>query len=71
MTTQEDALLPRDDKGHFVPLSCPRANCGNGRLHHEGQGYWRCDGLADPGSPDKPLEACTYIHVDGEPYDAK
>ena len=59
---------PYDDKGRKVPMSCPRDNCGGGKLQFEGDRLWRCDGLADPGSTDKPLEACSFIHIDGEAY---
>lgn len=60
---------PRDNLGRYVPLDCPRENCGCGRLHYDRDGIWACDGLADPGSPEKPLEACTFIHIDGEAYE--
>jgi len=56
---------PFDDKGRFVPLRCE--NCGCGELRDQGDGSWQCDGLADPGHPDKELEACTHTHYDGEP----
>jgi hypothetical protein len=71
MTPLSPKSAPRDDKGHFVPLDCPRENCGTGRLQYDGDGIWRCDGLADPGTTDKPLEACTYGHIDGEAYDPR
>ena len=58
----------RDHRGHFVRVDCPE--CGNGRLQNEGNGYWRCDGLADPGHPNKPLEACSFTHMDGKLYTA-
>jgi hypothetical protein len=61
-------VQPYDNRGRKVPLACPRENCGAGKLQYEGDGYWRCDGLADPGSDDKPLEACTYVHQDGTEY---
>jgi len=54
---------PRDAKGRLVSRECPR--CGNGTLQFEGLGVWRCDGLSDPESSEKPLEACTYSHEDG------
>lgn len=59
---------PYDDRGHFVPLSCPV--CGNGvlRLEHVPSGSWECDGLADPGSTDLELEPCIYGHFDGDPW---
>ena len=59
--------LPHDDKGQFVPLACPLPECGGGMLRHQGGGEWECDGLIDPGHPDKPLEACWYFHLDGKP----
>lgn len=55
---------PFDAKGRYVPLNCPE--CGNGTLRHQGGGSWSCDGLADPEHPDKPLEACTYSHENGD-----
>lgn len=39
-------------------FDCPE--CGNGKLKPEQGGGWRCDGLADPGHADLPLEACEY-----------
>lgn len=62
-------MNPRDNKGHFVPLLCPAPNCGSGKLQYEGNGVWRCDGLAEPERDDQPLFACPYAHFDGEPYD--
>lgn len=59
---------PRDDKGHFIPLDCPRWQCGCGKLRHEGRGYWKCDGLADPEDVNKPLVECSFSHFDGDPY---
>jgi hypothetical protein len=58
---------PRDDKGHFVPLACPR--CGDGILQYDGGSLFLCNGLIDPGSTDKELEACPFWHWDGEAYD--
>jgi hypothetical protein len=58
-------VAPRDDLGHFVGKECPE--CGNGKLVYEGNGHWRCDGLADPEDENKPLDACTYQHDDGDP----
>lgn len=57
---------PRDEKGRFVPLDCPVRECGGGRLVHDGGPEWRCDGLVDPGHPDRELQACSHYHVDGE-----
>lgn len=54
---------PYDHRGRRVARDC--VHCGNGRLQWEGAGWWRCDGLADPGRDDLPLEACTYQHQDG------
>lgn len=59
---------PRDNRGHFVPLSCPYFGC-SGRLVYEGRGIWRCDGLIDPEDENKELEACGFFHVDGEFYE--
>jgi len=58
-------VAPRDDLGHFVGKECPE--CGNGKLVYEGNGHWRCDGLADPEDDNKPLDACAYQHDDGDP----
>lgn len=59
---------PRNDRGHFVPMGCPRANCGGGKLVRDVERWWVCDGLADPGHPDQPLEPCTFSHRDGDRY---
>jgi len=56
---------PFDDKGRFVSRICPRCDCGT--LQPEGDSEWVCDGLADPGHPNQPLEACTYTHQDRTP----
>ena len=61
---------PRDDKGRFVPLDCPNPLC-SGRLqqdHEFGREVWTCDGLVDPEDDNKELEACTFAHVPGDPY---
>lgn len=63
---------PIDDKGRFVPLTCPDINCG-GELRLEadpmtGALVWRCDGLIDPCDDNKPLEACSFTHWQGEAY---
>lgn len=58
---------PYDWKGRFIPLACPVPSCG-GRLLHEGDGIWECDGLIDPDDPNKELEVCTYSHRDGDPW---
>lgn len=57
---------PRDDKGHYVPLTCPV--CDAGTLRHQGGHDWACDGLLDPNDPNKELEACWFTHTDGQPY---
>lgn len=62
---------PRDDKGQFVPLECPDPDCG-GRLRYVVRQpwcymMWLCDGLVGRGV--EPLEACTFMHEPGEPYD--
>lgn len=59
------ARASRDNRGRYISTDCPE--CGYGTLKDEGGGYWRCDGLADPGDVNKPLVACTYAHFDGEP----
>lgn len=65
-----DPKRPRDHRGRFVPIDCPSANCGAGRLEYDGDRLWRCDGLADPGHADLPLTECPHLHWDGEPYKA-
>ncbi len=62
---------PYDDKGRKVSRACPNPDC-DGTLQHDldlmtGRSVWRCDGLVDPGGPDKELQACTFSHTDGEP----
>lgn len=67
------AAMPRDDKGKFVPLDCPRLNCGGGILRHEGDAlfsYWQCDSLAAPENDDHELYPCDFVHIDGQPYEA-
>lgn len=59
-------IRPFDHTGRFIPLACPNPDCGAGTLRYEGNGEWRCDGLADPGRTDKPLEACPTVHFDGD-----
>lgn len=62
-------MRPIDDKGRYVPLKCPCANCGAGSLQFEGGGgVWRCDGLASPDHEDQPLYDCEFTHIDGTPY---
>lgn len=61
------SIVPRDNKGFFVPLSCPRQECGGGTLQYEGDGWWRCDGLTDPNNDKLPLQECWFAHRDGEP----
>lgn len=58
---------PRDERGRFVPTTCPLPDCTPGHLKYEGGGHWRCDGLLDPNDPNKELEACWFFHIDGEP----
>lgn len=61
-----ERVLPlRDDRGRFVPLTCPRPNC-DGKLHYEGNGVWHCDGLVDPENPQNELQACNYVRYQGE-----
>lgn len=60
--------MPRDHMGRFVPAECPLPECGCGTLRNDGRGVWRCDGLADPECDDQELVACTFTHIDGEPY---
>ena len=64
---QFDKALPRDNRGRYVPLTCPDINC-SGQLVYEGAGKWYCDGLVDPNHADKPLEACRFAHWDGDKY---
>lgn len=64
----KEPRFPRDDKGHAVPVDCPK-NC-SGRLRYEGHGFWRCDGLVDPEDDENPLEACGFMHEDRKPYEA-
>jgi hypothetical protein len=59
---------PFDNRGRFIPLDCPLPECSAGKLYYEGDGIWECDGLADPGSTDKELEACAYAHRNGDPW---
>lgn len=59
---------PFDNKGRFVPRECQHPDCGGGRLQHQGDGYWTCDGLLDPGDG-RELEACWLSHIDGKPYE--
>lgn len=54
--TQTDAR-PRDKTGRFIPIVCPECSSGDMVLE---DGFWRCNGLADPGDDSKPLEACSY-----------
>jgi hypothetical protein len=58
---------PRDNNGRFVPTACPICDCGT--LQPDRDGWWCCDGLADPGHESKPLEACAFMHRDGDPYE--
>ena len=58
---------PQDDAGRFVPIACPDINC-DGTLRYEGEGVWRCDGLVDPNDENKPLEACSFSHRQGDKY---
>lgn len=60
---------PRDARGHFVPLDCPNAACSAGRLMYEGNGWWTCDGLADPGDPRLEVDCCPMTHMDGTAYE--
>lgn len=57
---------PKDEKGRFISRDC--GCCGYGTLQHEGNGVWRCDGLADPEHDDMPLIECPQLHIDGEPF---
>lgn len=59
----ERPILPRDDRGRFFTRRCVDPNC-DGELRHEGDGYWRCDGLVGLGVA--PLEPCSYWHRDGD-----
>lgn len=59
-----EPIAPRGPHGKFVSRDCPIEGCG-GKLVREGD-HWQCDGLIDPGHENKPLEACAFIHFDGE-----
>ena len=63
-------LAPRDERGRFVSRDCPLPECGYGTLQHEGDGFWACDGLADPGNGGELIE-CPHSHWDGEPVRAR
>ena len=65
-TPPSEGRRPHDDKGRYVPLLCPDPDC-SGMLKLEGD-VWTCDGLVDPGHPDKELVACHFMHVDGDKY---
>lgn len=59
---------PYDDHGRFVSISCPRIECGGGKLVNEDDGIWRCNGLAEPdGCTPGELVDCWYHHLDGKP----
>jgi hypothetical protein len=61
-------LRPYDDRGRFVPLACRNPEC-IGTLKHEGDGWWECDGLVDPGDPSKELQVCSgFDHYNGDAY---
>jgi hypothetical protein len=60
---------PYDERGKKVSRACPNPDC-YGTLQDMGNGNWECDGLVDPNDPNKELEACTFTHQDGEPYNA-
>lgn len=62
MSMNSNSRRPRGKRGRFIPRDCDE--CGCGTLQYDGDGWWSCDGLADPGHPDKPLVACTYSHHD-------
>jgi hypothetical protein len=47
---------PRNVRGEFVAATCDV--CGNGSFQYGGDGWWLCDGLADPPHPDQELVAC-------------
>lgn len=49
-------MSPRNTAGKFVSADC--AACGNGVFRYEGDGIYRCDGLATPERDDQPLYAC-------------
>lgn len=59
---------PYDERGRFVPLTCPNPDCTPGKLIYEGHGVWMCDGLVDPRDPMKKLDVCPFDHFDGERY---
>ena len=61
-----EQIAPRDENGRFVSRGCPLLECGYGTLQYEGNGFWACDGLADPGDGSE-LIVCPHYHIDGEP----
>jgi len=60
---------PYDESGRIVSVNCPNQDCC-GTLQYVGGGSWECDGLVDPGDPNKDLDACAFSHQNGEPYNA-
>ena len=61
---------PYDERGRFIPLVCPRLECGGGTLRQNDPHFphlWECDGLADPNDDRLPLELCWFHHWSGKP----
>lgn len=69
MTADLIGLRPRNAAGRYIKRECP--DCGCGTLQYEGNGIWRCDGLADPGDILRELEACPFCHFDDAESPAK
>lgn len=62
---------PRGPDGRFFKWKDGCPVCGTGDVICEGEEYnralWRCDGLIDPEDVNKPLDACPFTYVDGDP----
>lgn len=60
---------PYDERGRAISCDCPK--CGYGRLQYTRFKTWECDGLMDPEDVNKELQPCTFVHFDGERYQAQ